>query len=375
MNPVGATTTWPLALGIAVLGTVMATVARFALIPVLGARSPFMMFILGSAFSAWKGGWRAGVIAMIVGAIIVFGFIDPSQGDSAKSILADISRLGMFFTTCGVIVALMSHLQVEKAKLALARGALEEVNRDLENRVLERTESLVQAHGELQTITHAVAHDVRAPLRAIIANSVMLQREYASVLDKDGLQMLERQRQNALRLSDLVDKMLEYTRLSRSVAKVEPVEISRLAKDIAADLKIRYANKSITFDLPGPVTVYADATMMGCVLENLLENSCKYSSSSGTTVTMAIQKEAGGFSITVEDTGLGFDPQFSEQIFEPFQRLGDRPKIEGTGIGLANVRRIMKLHGGSVEASSEGEGCGATFRLWLPQGEAISHSA
>jgi len=342
---------------------------------VLGARSPFMMFILGSAFSAWKGGWRAGVIAMIVGAIIVFGFIDPSQGDSAKSILADISRLGMFFTTCGVIVALMSHLQVEKAKLALARGALEEVNRDLENRVLERTESLVQAHGELQTITHAVAHDVRAPLRAIIANSVMLQREYASVLDKDGLQMLERQRQNALRLSDLVDKMLEYTRLSRSVAKVEPVEISRLAKDIAADLKIRYANKSITFDLPGPVTVYADATMMDCVLENLLENSCKYSSSSGTTVTMAIQKEAGGFSITVEDTGLGFDPQFSEQIFEPFQRLGDRPKIEGTGIGLANVRRIMKLHGGSVEASSEGEGCGATFRLWLPQGEAISHSA
>lgn len=357
---------WPAAALVALICVALAASARFALMPVLGIRSPFMMFIIGVALATYKGGWRAGILAIPISELLVVTIIDPIQHTGTETFFADLSRVSMFMICCGVIIGLMSSLQTERNRLADAQETLQDVNKVLERRVNLRTEELVRAHGELQALTHSVAHDVRAPLRAIISNSVLLQREYADKIDQDGLEMLERQRQNALRLSALIDDMLDFVRISKSVPRVIEVDVSALAQDISADLKTRYAGREITFNIQDNIKVLADQTMLGCILENLLENAVKYSSSTQPVMIKVSQKRhATGTSLIVTDNGIGFDPIYAEKIFQPFERLSGSVEVEGTGTGLANVRRMVELHGGRVEAESAGKDKGATFKVWF----------
>lgn len=365
-----------MALLIAVVAVALAGLVRYALTPILGIRSPFMIFIVGVALAAWRGGWRAGITAIPIAAFIVVVFIDPIQANGSQGLVADMTRVAMFCTVCGVVLALVNHLQTERAHLAMARSVLEDMNLQLESRVQDRTESLVRANGELQAITHAVAHDVRAPLRAIIANSAILQQDYANALDAEGLAILDRQRTNALRLSDLIDKMLEYARVSKAVLRIVEFDLAPVARDIAADLTNRYGkDHSISFSISDRMVIRADQTLMGSVLENLMENACKYSGDREILIRVKMKRQGDCAAVIVDDNGEGFDPQYSEKIFEPFHRLHSYSKVEGTGTGLANVRRIVELHGGKVTAESKGEGKGARFILCLPMSESVSMTA
>lgn len=370
-----ANVSWPTATIVAVVCVALAACARFALMPILGIRSPFMMFIIGVALATYKGGWRAGFLAIPIAMAVVVFAIDPIQHTGPESYLAELSRISLFVICCGVIIGLMSSLLRERNRLADAQTTLQDVNQVLERRVSLRTEELVQAHGELQALTYSVAHDVRAPLRAIIANSVLLQREYAEKIDQDGLEMLERQRQNALRLSALIDDMLDFVRISKSVPRVEETDVSSLAQDIATDLKNRYQDRALTFDIQDHMKVLADHTMLGCILENLLENAVKYATGTGSSIRVNQKRQEDGALLTVSDNGIGFDPAYAERIFQPFERLSNSSHVEGTGTGLANVRRMVDLHGGRVEAESQGVGKGATFRVWLPNSAEAIRSA
>lgn len=367
---------WPVAILVAIVCVALAGGARFAMMPILGIRSPFMMFIIGVALATYKGGWRAGFLAIPISVAIVIGLIDPITHDGSGAYWADLSRISLFLVCCGVIIGLMSSLQRERNRLADAQSTLQDINQVLERRVNQRTEELVRAHGELQALTHSVAHDVRAPLRAIISNSVLLQREYAEKIDQDGLDMLERQRQNALRLSALIDDMLDFVRISKSVPRLEVMNASGLAGDIAADLKNRYTDRRLTFHIQDHMKVTADHTMLGCILENLLENAVKYSGTGETAIRVAEKRVDDGVCLMVSDNGIGFDPAYSERIFQPFERLSGTAHVEGTGTGLANVRRMVELHGGRVDAESAGEGKGATFTVWFPNSaEAIRNAS
>lgn len=361
-----AKVSWPSAVVIALVCVALAASARFALTPVLGIRSPFMMFIIGVALATYKGGWRAGVLAIPISELLVVTVIDPIRHTGTDTFFADLSRVSMFLVCCGVIIGLMSALQTERNRLADAQETLQDINKVLERRVTVRTEELVRAHGELQALTHSVAHDVRAPLRAIISNSVLLQREYADKIDQDGLDMLERQRQNALRLSALIDDMLDFVRISKSVPRLVEVDASSLAQDISADLNTRYQDQDPQFSIQDNMKVVADQTMFGCILENLLENAVKYSASSGISIKVTHKRQSAGTTLIVSDNGIGFDPIYAEKIFLPFERLSGSKQVEGTGTGLANVRRMVELHGGRVEAESAGQGKGATFKIWFP---------
>jgi light-regulated signal transduction histidine kinase (bacteriophytochrome) len=362
-----ANASWPIATIVAVVCVALTAAARLALTPILGIRSPFIMFIMGVALAAYKAGWRAGIVAIPVSAVLVITVIDPIRYTGPETYLTDLSRVSLFVVCCGGVVGLVSSLQRERNLLAAAQATLQEANLVLERRVALRTEELVRAHGELQALTHSVAHDVRAPLRAIISNSVLLQREYGDRIDQGGMDMLERQRQNALRLSALIDDMLDFVRISKTVPRIEETDATALAQDIAADLKTRYANRPMSFDIQENMTVLADHTMLGCVLENLLENAVKYSAESGVSIRVAQSHAENGVVLTVSDNGVGFDPAYAEKIFLPFERLTNDLNIEGTGTGLANVRRMVELHGGRVEAQSNGTGNGAMFKVWLPR--------
>lgn len=365
VTPIG-TASWPASVIVALACVAIAASARLALMPVLGIRSPFMMFIIGVALATYKAGWRAGILAIPISELLVVTVIDPIHHTGTDSFFADLSRVSMFLICCSVVIGLMSSLQKERNRLADAQETLQNVNEVLERRVKARTEELVRAHGELQALTHSVAHDVRAPLRAIISNSVLLRREYADQIDQDGLNMLERQRQNALRLSALIDDMLDFVRISKSVPRIVEVDASSLAQDIAADLKNRYQDRAITFHIQDSMKVLADQTMFGCILENLLENATKYSANSGAIINVGHKRQGGGTLLIVSDNGIGFDPAYAERIFLPFERLTSSKEVEGTGTGLANVRRMAQLHGGHVEAESPGQGQGATFKVWFP---------
>lgn len=369
------TASWPASIVVALACVAIAASVRFALMPVLGIRSPFMMFIIGVALATYKAGWRAGILAVPVSELLVVTVIDPIHHTGTDTFLADLSRVSMFLICCGVVIGLMSSLQKERNRLSDARETLQNVNEVLERRVKLRTEELVRAHGELQALTHSVAHDVRAPLRAIISNSVLLQREYADQIDQDGLDMLERQRQNALRLSALIDDMLDFVRISKSVPRIVEVDATSLAQDIAADLKNRYHDRALTFQVQDNMKVLADQTMVGCILENLLENAAKYSADSGATVKVSQKRQGGGTLLSVSDKGIGFDPAYAERIFQPFERLTSSREVEGTGTGLANVRRMVELHGGRVEADSPGQGKGATFKIWFPHSSELMRDA
>lgn len=357
---------WPSAALVAIICVALAASARFALMPVLGIRSPFMMFIIGVALATYKAGWRAGVVAIPISELLVVTVIDPIQYGGTDTFFADLSRVSLFLICCGVVIGLMSALQTERNRLADAQETLQDINKVLERRVTVRTEELVRAHGELQALTHSVAHDVRAPLRAIISNSVLLQREYADKIDQDGLDMLERQRQNALRLSALIDDMLDFVRISKSVPRLVEVDATALAQDISADLKTRYEGHDLQFSIQDNMKVLADQTMFGCILENLLENAVKYSSPTGASIKVTQKRQPNGTAIIVNDNGIGFDPIYAERIFLPFERLTGSKEVEGTGTGLANVRRMVELHGGRVEAESAGQDKGATFKIWFP---------
>lgn len=365
VTPVG-NPSWPIAVLIAIFCVALAASARFALTPILGTRSPFMMFIIGVALATFKGGWKAGVIAIPISEVLVVTLIDPIVQTGTDTFLADLSRVSMFLICCSVIIGLMSALQKERNRLSDAQETLQDINKVLERKVDQRTEELVRAHGELQALTHSVAHDVRAPLRAIISNSVLLQREYAEQIDQDGLDMLERQRQNALRLSALIDDMLDFVRISKSVPRLTEVDATALAQGIAADLKTRYADHNVNFTIQEHMKVLADQTMFGCILENLLENAVKYSSGNDANIKVSHKRQAMSTTVTVSDSGIGFDPVYAERIFQPFERLSEAKNVEGTGTGLANVRRMVELHGGTVKAESDGNGKGATFKVCFP---------
>jgi PAS domain S-box-containing protein len=224
---------------------------------------------------------------------------------------------------------------------------------ELENRVRERTAELELAHKEMEAFTYSMAHDLRTPLRSIIATSRMLLDDLGDTISPGAQQMLQEQAASAQQLSVLVNDLLAYARLSKSALEITEVDLARIARDIFR------ASDSHRFVAPKTLIVHGDASMLRILLQNLLDNARKFSPNGG-TITLG-QK---GQVVFVQDEGIGFDMAYVEKIFVPFERLVHKHEIPGTGIGLANAKRIVEKHGGTIWASSiVGEGTTIYFRL------------
>jgi PAS domain S-box-containing protein len=247
-----------------------------------------------------------------------------------------------------------------------ARLEVEQLNRDLDQRVKDRTNDLATTNRELESFAYSISHDLRAPLRGIDGFSHLLAEEYAERLDETGRGYLERVRAAAQRMGHLIDDILELSRVSRQAMRQERVDLSRLAAELMDEIRqddlLRKTDVSISPDC----AAQGDPRLLRVLMQNLLENAWKYTARQA-SARIAFGTEAldtGETAYFVRDNGVGFDMKYADRLFSPFQRLHSPEAYPGSGIGLATVARIVHRHGGRVWAESA-PGQGTTLRFTL----------
>lgn len=248
------------------------------------------------------------------------------------------------------------------------RRRLEEQQRAFEER-LERSNQ------ELTGFCYSVAHDLRSPIRAIVSKCRIVQEDFAPELPLPARESLNSLVEDGMRLGRFVDDLLSFARLGQGDLKREEVDVSDISRRLAAEIAPHCHDGTAQIEIQDDMMADADPTMLEFVLRNLVENACKYSSP-GVRIQIGLQDQNGEPVFYVRDNGIGFDVKYLDRMFEPFQRLHRSDEYKGTGIGLANVRRIIERHGGHVWAESE-PGKGSTFFFTLGEklGSATSPSA
>ncbi|HVU25660.1 MAG TPA: ATP-binding protein [Opitutus sp.] len=243
---------------------------------------------------------------------------------------------------------------------------IHELNRDLEARVVERTASLAAVNTELEAFSYSVSHDLRAPLRHIDGFASLLDKRSGATLDATSKRYLTVISDSARRMGRLIDDLLALSRTGR--ARLSPVETDHhaLVTGIITEISASLA-KPVTWEIAPLPRVRSDPALIRQVWVNLLDNAVKYSSrvDQPRVSVSAATDPSGEVVFQVRDNGAGFDMAYADKLFGVFQRLHSEAEFEGTGIGLANVRRIVLRHGGRTWA--EGRlGEGATFSFSLP---------
>jgi len=250
----------------------------------------------------------------------------------------------------------------------LAEAALRKLNDELERRVAERTADLENANKELESFAYSVSHDLQAPLRAIDGFSRILMEDYKDSLDTDAQRYLGFVSEGAVRMGRLIDDLLAFSRMSRKEMGIVCIDMNALAADVFAELHAAAGRRNVRFILGELPPAYGDAAMIRQVLANLLGNAIKYTRLQPEPIIEMAGEQSGNENVyRVKDNGAGFDMQHAGKLFGVFQRLHSAEEFEGTGIGLAIVKRIVERHGGQVGAEGKA-GEGAMFYFTLPCG-------
>lgn len=242
------------------------------------------------------------------------------------------------------------------------------LNAELERRVEQRTEQLQEANRELEAFSYSVSHDLRAPFRHISGFSDLLLRHLTDADDttKHYVRTIAESAQYA---GSLVDNLLAFSRMARSQVRWMAVDLDLLMKEVVRDVMRDAEGRTIRWTIAELPIIYADGAMMKLALRNLLSNAVKYTRQRPETfVEVGVTEHEDEWEFFVKDNGVGFDTRYANKLFGVFQRLHRMDEFEGTGIGLASVRRIVQRHGGRVWANSEIQR-GATFYFTLPKGQ------
>ncbi len=240
----------------------------------------------------------------------------------------------------------------------------------LEELVDTRTAALEAANRELHSFSYSVSHDLRSPLRAIDGFSHVLMEDYGEVLDERAHSYLGRVRAASQRMGQLIDGLLELSRLTRRTMRLDNVDLSGLCEQVVETLRERDATREVEFAIEPSLHCFGDQRLLRVVVENLLDNAWKYTAERARArIEFGSQVDSKGVRVYfVRDNGVGFDMRYVHKLFGEFQRLHHDTEYAGTGIGLATVARIVRRHGGKVWA--EGAlGQGATFSFTLGEAE------
>jgi K+-sensing histidine kinase KdpD len=254
------------------------------------------------------------------------------------------------------------HLQVELEQ----RKHREDEIRKLNNELAKRARDLETSNNELESFAYSVSHDLRAPLRHVVGYSELLQRQASSLLDEKSRRFMQTILESSKRMGNLIDDLLAFSRLGRTETKKTLVSLDQLVKEVIAEIGQDTTGRDIVWNIHPLPVCYGDRSMLRLVIVNLLSNAVKF-----TRMRAQAEIEIGSVDgeneveVFVRDNGAGFDMQYADKLFGVFQRLHLPEEFEGTGIGLATVRRIIHRHGGEVRAEG-GVDQGATLYFSVP---------
>jgi light-regulated signal transduction histidine kinase (bacteriophytochrome) len=262
---------------------------------------------------------------------------------------------------------LYADLSQENAERRRAEQEVRTLNSELERRVSDRTAQLAEANKELEAFSYSVSHDLKSPLRAIEGFSLGILEDYGDKIPVDARDSLLRVRKASLRMSQLIEDLLDLSRVTRAELNPRPVDLSSIAREITADLQKESPGRDVTIVIADGVRAIGDDKLLRIALENLLGNAFKFTSKHarariefGTAPT-----DDGRTTYFVRDDGAGFDMRYSgSKLFGTFQRMHKDSDFAGTGVGLSTVRRIINRHGGRIWAEGAVEQ-GATFYFTL----------
>lgn len=264
--------------------------------------------------------------------------------------------------------ALLSLLEDQRASDAEVRR----LNADLELRVAERTRELALANQELEAFAYSVSHDLRAPLRHMDGFLGLLARHLGEGLDPKGVHYLQVAQKAAVRMGQLVDGLLSFSRLGRTELRRVSVDMDALVASLLEEFRPECAGRSVTWQIGALPVLQGDPTLLRLVLQNLIGNALKFTRtrSEAHLAIRALDGLDGEVGLAIQDNGVGFDPTYTHKLFGVFQRLHREDEFEGTGIGLANVHRIITRHGGRIWAEGALD-AGATFHFAFPVTETV----
>ncbi len=244
-------------------------------------------------------------------------------------------------------------------------GALQHARDELEQRVEDRTRQLVAANRELEAFSYSVSHDLRGPLEIINGFSHILLVDHDQSLDSSGKDCVQQINTATRRMAELIEDLLNLSRVSTAGMHREKVDLSAMARSISDQLCRRDPSRNVEFVIDDCAPVEGDSRLLRIVLENLLRNAWKYTSNHERAhIGFGCEERRGRTAFFVRDDGAGFDPSLEDKLFKPFQRLHATSEFPGTGIGLATVQRIISRHAGEVWAEGAVQK-GATFYFTL----------
>jgi light-regulated signal transduction histidine kinase (bacteriophytochrome) len=237
---------------------------------------------------------------------------------------------------------------------------------ELENLVAQRTAELSDTNKELEAFIFSVSHDLRAPLRAISGFSQILLDDYRDKFDVVGLQMLQKVWGNADKMKNLIEDLLRLSRTGRQELSYTSIDMPALFNSMIEEVRQIYPEREVITKMSPLGKAYGDLALLKQVISNLLSNAVKFSGKKPVSeIEIGSFNGEGEMSYYVKDNGAGFDMKYVHELFGVFRRLNNAEDYEGTGVGLALVKRIIDKHGGRVWAISE-PGQGATFYFSLP---------
>jgi light-regulated signal transduction histidine kinase (bacteriophytochrome) len=278
----------------------------------------------------------------------------------------------------GVIGAVTAFKDITELKTR--EKQLRRAHAELEERVMQRTAELTEAkqklersNKDLQDFAFAASHDLQEPLRKIQSFGNLLQKEYGEALETKAKDFLQRMQSASARMQSLIRDLLAYSRVTTKAQPFAPVDLNNAVQEALSNLEMSLQQTHASVEIHPLPSVEADSIQMTQLFQNLIGNAIKFAREGVPPQVKVYSLLSDDKSeLHVEDNGIGFDENYSEQIFAPFERLHGRAKYEGTGIGLAICRRIVERHGGEISARSS-PGKGSTFIVTLPLKQPKSH--